>query len=263
MTSKNLTYVFSIAIMLLCALIVSSSQAKSFSRNDIKKLVLEEAMNSIVPPELALAVAKVESDFNPNALSSAGARGVMQIMPRTGREEFGIVEDELWDARLNIQLGIDYLAQLYRQYGKRWDLALSHYNGGTLRGRGRNARPHSYTRQYVRSVKRWRQRYENQATVWRVAFDDTKLRSVDGWEPARTRVKAALRQSLKRYRRAKEKLTAGNTHQVPYAAQKREWAPWSNKHYPADAFDNNFYKRLNQAKRALDDLGPVPNSRRS
>ena len=76
-------------------------------------------MNSIVPPALALAVAKVESDFNAAALSSAGARGVMQIMPDTGRDEFSVEEDELWNARLSIQLGIDYLGQLYRQDGSR------------------------------------------------------------------------------------------------------------------------------------------------
>ena len=74
--------------------------------------------------------------------------------------------DELWDARLNLQLGIDYLEQLHEQYGGRWDLALSHYNGGTLRGRGRYARPHGYTRQYVRSVYRWWQRYERRASIW-------------------------------------------------------------------------------------------------
>ena len=76
----------------------------------------------------------------------------MQIMPSTGRNVFGVHEDELWNPRLNIQLGIDYLAQLYHQYGRRWDLALSHYNGGTLRGYGRHAKAHSYTRKYVKSV---------------------------------------------------------------------------------------------------------------
>jgi soluble lytic murein transglycosylase-like protein len=73
---------------------------------------------------LALAVAKVESNFDDNALSSAGARGVMQIMPKTARDEFGVQKDELWDAALNIQIGIDYLELLYDRYGK-WELALA------------------------------------------------------------------------------------------------------------------------------------------
>ena len=183
----------SMTILALTVLMVSPLHAKSFSRNDIKRIVIEEANNSIVPPALALAVAKVESNFNGNALSTAGARGVMQIMPRTARAQFGLPEDELWNARLNIQLGIDYLAQLYGQYGRRWDLALSHYNGGTLRGHGRHARPHGYTRQYVRSVRRWWHRYEDQASIWMVASVDTNARPEDGWEPARTRVREALR----------------------------------------------------------------------
>jgi len=119
MTSKKVTYMIPFVIMLFGALVASSSFATPSSRNAIKKIVLEEAMNSIVPPALALAVAKVESDFNSAALSSAGARGVMQIMPDTGRDEFSVEEDELWNARLSIQLGIDYLGQLYRQDGSR------------------------------------------------------------------------------------------------------------------------------------------------
>ena len=142
MISEKSKIVISCAILVLSAVTSLPSHATSYSRTEVQKIVLQEAMNSIVPPALALAVAKVESDFKANALSSAGARGVMQIMPRTARDEFGVYEDELWEARLNIQLGIDYLGQLYRQYGGRWDLALSHYNGGTLRGRGRYAKPH-------------------------------------------------------------------------------------------------------------------------
>src|SRR5581483_6582967 len=97
---------------------------------EVQRMVVEEAMNSRVPPPLALAVAKVESNFTPEAESPVGARGVMQIMPKTARDVFGVRENELWNTRLNIRLGLDYLTQLYDLYGKRWDLALSHYNGG-------------------------------------------------------------------------------------------------------------------------------------
>ena len=142
-------------------------QAAATTRTEIKRMIVEEALNSRVPPSLALAVAKVESDFQGNALSTAGARGVMQIMPRTGREEFGIARRDLWDARLNIKVGIYYLARLHRQYGRQWKLALSHYNGGTLRGRGRYATPHTYTRGYVKSVYWWWNQYERSAAAQR------------------------------------------------------------------------------------------------
>jgi len=137
------------------------------SRYEIMGMVLEEAERSTVPPYLALAVAKVESDFDADALSSAGACGVMQIMPRTGREEFGVARRDLWDARLNIKVGIYFLARLHRQYGEQWNLALSHYNGGTLRGRGRYATPHTYTRGYVKSVYWWWNHYERSAVAQR------------------------------------------------------------------------------------------------
>lgn len=145
--------------------------AAKAERPEIRRMVAEEAKRTIVPVSLAMAVAKVESNFNPKALSTAGARGVMQIMPKTARDEFGIVDpDQLWDARLNIRIGVLYLEQLYHQYGRQWDLALSHYNGGTLKGgSGAGAIPHSYTEEYVASVQSWQRRFERDETVIQLA----------------------------------------------------------------------------------------------
>ena len=279
MISEKSKIVISCAILVLSAVTSLPSHATSFSRTEVQKIVLQEAMNSIVPPALALAVAKVESDFNANALSSAGARGVMQIMPRTARDEFGVNEDELWEARLNIQLGIDYLGQLYRQYGGRWDLALSHYNGGTLRGSGRHAKPHGYTRKYVQSVQRWRRRYQGQADVWASAQLDNKPHHRDGWEPARTKVKALLRESVKRYRRTVasrkqySKSKFGNNIRVKFetpaslitsdARRERTWMPIGDDFFLADRFDESFIRRLERAKRNLDDFGPSSRHKRS
>lgn len=183
------------AILAAFAIIAMTVHAQASTRQEIKDLVISEAENSRVPTSLALAVAKVESDFNAKALSTAGARGVMQIMPKTAKGEFGVEADELWDARLNIQLGIEYLAKLYRQYEGRWELALSHYNGGTLQGRGRQAEPHSYTRDYVSSVMRWRGRYahldqetgfpERQGRIWQVAGNDRYDEEEEDWVPGR------------------------------------------------------------------------------
>jgi hypothetical protein len=172
------------AALALTVLLTGTAQA-ALSRNDVKRLIVAEAEATQVPIPLALAVAKVESDFQGSVRSTKGARGVMQIMPATARDEFGVAADELWDERLNVQLGLYYLAQLHDQYGGRWDLALSHYNGGTLRGQGENARPHSYTRGYVEKVLRWRRRYADQAAVW-LATDAKPAQ--DGWTPARTSV---------------------------------------------------------------------------
>ncbi|MDP6691367.1 MAG: lytic transglycosylase domain-containing protein [Alphaproteobacteria bacterium] len=153
-------------------------------RRQIQRLVVAEAEATTIPPSLALALAKVESDFQAKALSEKGARGVMQIMPRTARQEFGVEADELWQPRLNIQLGLSFLEQLISRYGGRWDLALSHYNGGTLHGTGASAKAHGFTRRYVQLVLRWQKRYAGQEVVWR---DATAEKSADGWTPARTR----------------------------------------------------------------------------
>ena len=175
------------ALMLFAAVIAlawgAAGTSQAATRTDIKEIVIEEAMATTVPPSLALAVAKVESDFRARALSSAGARGVMQIMPATAKGEFGVAADELWDARLNVQLGIEFLAQLIRRYDGRWDLALSHYNSGRIKRSGGRAEPLPATRKYVASVLRWERRYAAQAKVWRV-----KRTPRPSWQPARTRI---------------------------------------------------------------------------
>jgi transglycosylase-like protein with SLT domain len=150
----------------LSCLVISTVPTEAATRIEIKRMVIEEARQSNVPVSLALAVAKVESDFNEKALSSAGARGVMQIMPATGRHEFGLQPNQLWNPELNIRTGIRFLEKLHSQYGQRWDLALSHYNGGTLKGTGRHAKPHKRTQKYVNTVFRWKNVYSEQAFLW-------------------------------------------------------------------------------------------------
>lgn len=154
--------------MLACA--DGEAFAYAGKRDDVQRMLVEQAATSRnVPPSLALAVAKVESNFNPNAHSSAGARGVMQIMPATGRGVFGVHPDHLWDARLNVELGVRYLDDLIDQYGGRWDLALSHYNGGSRVGTPPNARVIPATQDYVDSVLAWQRKFERSDTVLAMA----------------------------------------------------------------------------------------------
>lgn len=136
------------------------------SPENVRELLVREALFGDIPPELALAVAKIESDFNPNALSSKGARGVMQIMPATASSEFGVKSYELWDPAVNVRIGVKYLAQLYEHYGQRWDAALSHYNGGSLDGdTPYKAAPSEHTRDYVESVLALRRQYEQDSEI--------------------------------------------------------------------------------------------------
>ena len=98
------------AAVLIIAAAAHQARAKSSHQPDaIRAMVVTEALDLGLPVALALAVAHAESNFDPRALSHKGARGVMQIMPATGKGVFGVDADELWKARLNVQLGIDLL----------------------------------------------------------------------------------------------------------------------------------------------------------
>ena len=163
-----------------------AAQDEPASQAEIMHMVVEEALATRVPPALALAVARVESNFRPGAESVKGARGVMQIMPATARGEYGVAADELWDPRLNIQLGIDFLERLIDRYEGRWDLALSYYNGGSAVGKLPNARVLPVTRQYVADVLEWHDRYAEQAVVW----NGIAAPADPAWLPARTAVPA-------------------------------------------------------------------------
>jgi membrane-bound lytic murein transglycosylase B len=79
----------------------------------IPDIVVSEAQRQGVDPALALEVASAESSFNPAAVSSAGAIGVMQLMPGTANQ-LGV---NPYDAQQNIQGGVSYLRQLLSQFG--------------------------------------------------------------------------------------------------------------------------------------------------
>lgn len=129
------------------------------TRTDIQRLVAREARELGVPVALALAVARAESDFDIYARSRKGARGVMQIMPRTARDEYGIPAGLLWNPRINVRLGLHFLKRLLKRYQGRVDLALSYYNGGSAVGDLPHARVIPATRRYVSKVRKLRRVY--------------------------------------------------------------------------------------------------------
>ena len=80
-----------------------------------------------IPANMVRAVIRVESNWNPGAMSSKGARGMMQLMPGTARSLE--VNHPFWIYQ-NIGGGTAYLAYLYRRFGGDWRLALAAYNAG-------------------------------------------------------------------------------------------------------------------------------------
>jgi soluble lytic murein transglycosylase-like protein len=87
-----------------------------------------EARRAQLSPELVLAVIQVESNFDRFAISEAGARGLMQVMP-FWLDEIGRPEDDLFDIRTNLRMGCTILRHyLEREKGNRVR-ALARYNG--------------------------------------------------------------------------------------------------------------------------------------
>lgn len=156
-----------------------SSDITPLTLEEVRMMVVQEALRSVrVPPSLALAVAHAESHFDPSAESSAGARGVMQIMPATGSGEFGVDPGELWQPRLNIQLGIAFLGDLIDRYDGRWDLALSYYNGGSRVGTGATAKVIPATQGYVDKVLSLERRYASETRTAAMIADARSLNRV-------------------------------------------------------------------------------------
>lgn len=94
-----------------------------------------------VEPELALAIARRESEFDPEVISPAGARGLMQVMPRTAElmaREIGVGYEAgrlTQDWQYNAQLGAAYLARLVAEFGDVPVLVAAGYNAGPGRPR--------------------------------------------------------------------------------------------------------------------------------
>lgn len=106
-------------------------------------------------PLLLHAIAHVESRHNSDAVSKAGARGVMQVMPTTAKR-FGVdnPERDLLDAETNLRASAALLQTLFRRYGNDTRLVLAAYNAGegAVDKYGRNVPPYPQTQAYVRDV---------------------------------------------------------------------------------------------------------------
>ena len=121
-------------------------------------LVRAAAARHGVPVELVLGVIKVESSFRPEAGSHAGARGLMQLMPRTAASlarQLNWGDYEISDPAFNIEAGTFYLAYLIKRYDSDLFAALAAYNSGPGRVSGwrkRGLPPPAYSRRYVANV---------------------------------------------------------------------------------------------------------------
>ena len=113
-------------------------------------IIYSEAKKNDLPPELVAAVAHTESKFKPTARSGAGAIGLMQLVPRTGR---WLGATNLTDPAQNIMAGAKYLRYLTDRFGGDQQKVIAAYNAGegTVRRFG-GVPPYRETRNYVKKV---------------------------------------------------------------------------------------------------------------
>jgi soluble lytic murein transglycosylase-like protein len=120
------------------------------SQGDIDSAIEQAAARHNVDPNLVRAVVKVESNFNPNAVSRKGAMGLMQLMPSTARQ---LKVKNPFDPEQNVDAGVRHLKQLLESYGGDIKLTLAAYNAGAgAVARSSGVPRYAETQNYVRRI---------------------------------------------------------------------------------------------------------------
>src|SRR5579859_4545870 len=116
----------------------------------IDAAIAQAAARHHVDPNLVRAVVKVESNFNPNAVSRKGAMGLMQLMPGTARE---LAVTDPFDPRQNVDAGVRHLRGLLDSFDGDVSRSLAAYNAGAraVEKHG-GVPPYAETKDYVRRI---------------------------------------------------------------------------------------------------------------
>ena len=128
----------------------TTGTVKSDGLDDIFKRASEKYGVSY---DFLVAVAKAESDFNPKCVSSAGAKGIMQIMPYEAKE-LGV--DDVFDAEQNIMASAKLLAAHLKKFNGDTTLAAAAYNAGSGRVKQYGGvPPFTETQNYVKKIAKY------------------------------------------------------------------------------------------------------------
>jgi soluble lytic murein transglycosylase-like protein len=141
----------------LAQLRADEADARVPDTDNYDEIISRLAKRFRVERALVKAVIRAESGFNRLAVSSAGARGLMQLMPDTARHH-GV--RNIYDAEQNIEGGVRHLRLLIDRHGNNIPLVLAAYNAGSAHiDRYRRIPPIAETQDYVARVLRFRQQY--------------------------------------------------------------------------------------------------------
>jgi soluble lytic murein transglycosylase-like protein len=135
-------------------LIFTMSEAKEGTSLKMKydPIIRKMAGLYAVDPALIHSIISTESDYNRFAVSSKGARGLMQLMPETAKD-YGVAD--VFNAADNIKGGVRFLKDLQATFGNKMDLILAAYNAGQKTvEKYDGVPPYPETKNYVSRVKR-------------------------------------------------------------------------------------------------------------
>lgn len=126
------------------------------SRSNFITHLIATAKDYEFDPWLILAIIKVESSFNPQAISHAGAMGLLQLKPIAAREVANFFDDipiaakQLFNPFVNVKIGVQYLSFLREAIGGDHSKILTAYNQGPTNVKRTGARSSGYSRKVLR-----------------------------------------------------------------------------------------------------------------
>jgi Transglycosylase SLT domain len=162
------------------ATFAGSAPGRPFTQQEIDAAIDQAAARHNVDPNLVRAMIKVESNFNPNAVSRKGAMGLMQLMPQTAQQ---LNVTNPFDPEQNVDAGVRHLKKLMESYGGDVRLSLAAYNAGQgAVARSAGVPRIAETRGYVKKITKL---YYGGDAASSTGNNDSRILSIPSHDPVR------------------------------------------------------------------------------